>query len=394
MTDLNKRVVVKFGGADLSSPERIQKAAQMVARAPYEEIIVVVSAMGDMTDNLDNVISSLNEISDDDYADIISMGERISARVFSSALKSLGIDSEFIDPSSSNWPIITNSHYKSADPNLEQSSKIVNKYLVPMLGKTIPVICGFLGKDLQGKITTLGRGGSDTTALLLARFVKADEVLLVKQTNGVLSADPKIVPNAQTIKRIGIHEMFDLAQGGAKVIKPESLKYKLPNQILRIIDFSNGDLSSKGTEIIGCFNPPSAEIKSYKNLLAINVLCEVNAENLAAIFQILRSKLIYGVSSGSRSITVFISDININQILNELNQLPNVKAISHKEGVSLIQISHPMFIDSPGGVSLISNALSENSINILEITTSKATINVFIGEKQLKNAKEAIKNAF
>lgn len=391
---MSKRVVVKFGGADLSSTERIHKAAEMVARAPYEEIIVVVSAMGDMTDNLDNVISSLNQISDADYADIISMGERISARVFSSTLKSLGINSEFIDPSNSNWPIITNSNYKAAVPNLEESTKIVSKYLVPILGKTIPVVCGFLGKDLQGNITTLGRGGSDTTALLLARFAKADEVLLVKQTNGVLSADPKIVPNAQTIKRIGIHEMFDLAQGGAKIIKPESLKYKLPDQILRIVDFSNGDLSAKGTEIIGCFNPTSAEIKNYKNLLAINVLCGVNAENLAAIFKILRSKLIYGVSSGSRSITVFISNMNVNQILNELNQLPNIKAISHKEGVSLIQIRHPMFIDSPGGVSLISNALSENSINILEITTSKATINVFIGEKQLKKAKEAIKNAF
>lgn len=391
---MSKRVVVKFGGADLSSPERINKAAQMVARAPYEEIIVVVSAMGDMTDNLDNLISSLNQISDADYADIISMGERISARVFSSTLKSLGINSEFIDPSNSNWPIITNSDYKSAVPNLEKSAKIVKKYLIPILGKTIPVVCGFLGKDQEGNITTLGRGGSDTTALLLARFVKADEVLLVKQTNGVLSADPKIVPNAQTIKKIGIHEMFDLAQGGAKIIKPESLKYKLSDQILRIVDFSNGDLSVKGTEIIGCFNPTSAEIKSYKNLLAINVLCEVNAENLAAIFQVLRSKLIYGVSSGSRSITVFISDINIKQILNELSLLPNVKAISHKEEVSLVQIRHPMFIDSPGGVSLISNALSENSINILEITTSKATINVFIGDKQIKKAKEAIRNAF
>jgi aspartate kinase len=390
---LCKRVVVKFGGADLSSAEKIQKAAQMIVRAPYKEIIVVVSAMGEMTDNLDQLISSLNQISDADYAEIISMGERISARVFSTALKSLGVESEFVDPSNPNWPIITNSQYKSAVPDLENSSKLASKYLVPMLGKKIPVICGFIGKNLQGKITTLGRGGSDTTALLLARFVSADEVLLVKQTNGVLSADPKYVPGAQPIKKIGIQEMFDLAQGGAKIIKPESLKYKLPNQILRIVDFSDGDLRGKGTEITGCFYPNSAEIKSYKNLTALNVICEVNSENLSEIFQILRSKLVYGVSSGSKSITVFISDIDIKLVLNELNQLPNVKAISHKENVSLIQITHPMFIDSPGGVAQISNALSKNSINILEITTSKATINVFIREKQLKNAKDAIRNA-
>ena len=136
----------------------------------------------------------------------------------------------------------------------------------------------------------------------------------------------------------------------------------------------------------------SSEYRS-KNLLAINIICEVNAENLGALFQLLKSKLVYGVSSGSRSITVFISETKLKIILNELHQIKNFKAISHKEDVSLLQISHPMFIDSPGGVAVISNALSQASINIIEITTSKATINVFIEEKQLKSAKEAIENA-
>jgi aspartate kinase len=355
---------------------------------------VVVSAMGDMTDKIETILSPLNKITDADYADIISMGERMSARVFSSTLKSLGLKSEFIDPSNPNWPIITNSNFRNAKPDLEKTTSMVNRYLIPMISKSIPVICGFLGKDKQGRITTLGRGGSDTTALLLAKCLDADEVLLVKQTNGVLSADPNIVPNAKTIKKLGIHEMFDLAQGGAKIVKPESLKYKLPNQKLRIVDFSNGNLTSKGTEITGSFSPNSAEIKSYKNLLAINIICEVNAENLVTLFQLLKSKLVYGVSSGSKSITVFISETKLKIILNELHQIKNFKAISHKEDVSLLQISHPMFIDSPGGVAVISNALSQASINILEITTSKATINVFIEEKQHKSAKEAIENAF
>jgi aspartate kinase len=386
--------VVKFGGADLSSGEKILRATQMVVEAPYKEIIIVVSAMGDMTDKIENIISSLNKITDADYAEIISIGERMSARVFSSALKSLGVESEFIDPSGPNWPIITDSKFRNAKPDLEKTSSLVNKYLVPMLGKKIPVICGFLGKDIQGKITTLGRGGSDTTALLLAKCLDANEVLLVKQTNGVLSADPEIVPSAKNINKLGIHEMFDLAQGGAKIVKPGALKYKLPDQKLRIIDFSNNNLTSKGTEITGSFSQNSAEIKSYNNLLAINVICEVNAENLGILFQVLKSKLVYGVSSGSRSITVFISEAKLKLILNELHQIENFKAISHKENVSLLQISHPMFIDSPGGVALISNALSQNSINIIEITTSKATINVFIEEKQLTSAKEAIENAF
>jgi aspartate kinase len=387
-------VVVKFGGADLSSGEKIRRAARMVANAPYKEIIVVVSAMGDMTDIIENILSPLGKISDADYADAVSMGERMSAQIFSSALRSLGVRSVTFDPSNDNWPIITDSRFRNAKPDLEKTTSLVKAHLVPLLGKIIPVVCGFIGRDNQGRITTLGRGGSDTTALLLAKCIEANEVLLVKQTNGVLSADPKFVPKAKTINKLGIHEMFDLAQGGAKIVKPESLKYKLPDQKLRIVDFSNESLASEGTEITGSFNPNSAEISSYKHLLAVNVICDVNSENIGSLFQALKSKLVYGVSSGSRSITVFISNANIKQLLNKLQKIQSFKAISHKANVSMIQINHPMFIDLPGGVAMISNALSKDSINIIEITTSKATINVFIEEKQLKCAKEAIENAF
>ena len=391
---MNTRIVVKFGGADLSSAEKIQRAAQMVAKAPYNEIIVVVSAMGDMTDIIEKVISPLTKITDADYADILSMGERLSARVFSSTLRSLGVISETLDPSNDNWPIITDSNFRNAKPDIEKTTFLVNKYLVPKLGKIIPVVCGFLGKDMQGRVTTLGRGGSDTTAILLAKCVKADEVLLVKQTNGVLSADPNFVADAKPINKLEIQEMFDLAQGGAKIVKPEALKYKLPDQKLRIIDFSAGSLTSQGTEIIGSFSLTSAEMNCEQNLLAINVICEVNTDNLTKLFQVFKSDLVYGVSSGSRSITVFISKNDTKKILNELHKIRGFKAISHKENISLLQISHPTFIDSPGGVSLISSTLSRASINILEITTSKATINVFIEEKQLKSAKEAIENVF
>jgi len=391
---VSTRIVVKFGGADLSSAEKIQRAAQMVAEAPYDEIIVVVSAMGDMTDIIEKVISPLTKITDADFADILSMGERLSARVFSSTLRSLGVMSETFDPSNDNWPIITDSCFRNAKPDIEKTTFLVKTHLVPKLGKIIPVVCGFLGKDMQGRVTTLGRGGSDTTAILLAKCVKADEVLLVKQTNGVLSADPSFVADAKPINKLEIQEMFDLAQGGAKIVKPEALKYKLPDQKLRIIDFSAGTLTSQGTEIIGSFSLTSAEMNSEQHLLAINVICEVNTNNLTKLFQVFKSDLVYGVSSGSRSITVFISKNDTKKILNKLHEIHSFKAISHKEEVSLLQISHPRFIDSPGGVALISSTLSRASINILEITTSKATINVFIEEKQLKSAKEAIVNVF
>jgi aspartate kinase len=388
------RAVIKFGGADLATGEKIRQAAKMVTEAPYKEKVVVVSAMGKMTDNLVGAVSQIGKVAEVDTAEIISMGERTSARVFCSALKALGTNAEVIDPCNSNWPIITNSNFLEAKPNLEKTAAAVQKFIAPMLKKAVPVVCGFLGKDEDGRVTTLGRGGSDTTALLLAKCLEADEIVLVKETSGILSADPRIVPEARFISSLDIHEAFDLVQGGAKIVKPEALKYKLPNQSLRIVSFDSGNLAFGGTEITGSFNLNSAEMESHEDLLAINVVCEVNSGNLREAFSALEDKPIYGVSSGKKSITIFTSDGDVGEVINRLHNVKTFKAISHRENVAMLQVNHPTFIDSPGAVAKISAALSSEGINIIEVTTSKATINVFIEANQLKNAKEAIIDVF
>lgn len=388
---MSNRVVIKFGGADLSSGEKINQAAQLIASSPFKEIVVVVSAMGKMTDTLVQTAKHIR-VSEEDYADIISMGERTSARIFCSYLRAHGLEAELFDPAFENWPVITDSNFLNAKPDLEKTLMLTNRQVKPILGKTVPVICGFLGKDENGKVTTLGRGGSDTTALLIAKCIDADEIILVKETSGVLSADPKMVPDARPLSKLDIHEMFDLAQGGAKIIKPEALKYKLQDQTLRIVDFASGNLATGGTEITGSFNLNSAETASLEGLIAINIVCDVNAENIREIFSALSQKPVFGVSSGRKSVTVFTSDGNVAQVLSRLHAVNGFKAISHREKVAMMQISHPQFIDSPGGIAKISAALSKAGINILEVTTSKATINVFIEENQLKRAQEAINN--
>jgi len=389
---MSNRVVIKFGGADLSTGEKIRHAAELVMQSPFREKVVVVSAMGNATDSLVSTMSKVGNVNDEDYAQVLSMGERTSARVFCSALRALGAKAEVFDPASENWPIITDSSFRDARPDVEQTRALVQKFIMPMLPEAISVVCGFLGKDHDGHVTTLGRGGSDTTALLLAKCLEADEVILVKETSGVLSADPKMVSEAKPLDKLDVHEMFDLAQGGAKIVKPESLKHKLPHQKLRIANFASENLAAGGTEITGSFNINSVEMTSLRNLLAINVVCEVNAGNLRQVFSVLSQKPVYGVSSGRRSVTVFTSDGNVRDVVNRLHAIEGFKAISHRENVALLQVSHPMFVDSPGGVAKISSALSQNGINIIEVTTSKATINVFIEENQLKKAMEAISN--
>ncbi len=386
------RAIIKFGGADLSTGEKIRKAAEMVVKSGYKEIIVVVSAMADTTSNLINAISQIDNISDKDYAEIVAMGERTSARIFCSALRSFGAEAVYIEPSQEEWPIITDSNFRDAKPDMGKTRRRVKRYLEPLLGKKIPVICGFLGRDEHGNITTLGRGGSDTTALLLANCLKTDEVVLVKETEGVMSADPQVVPDAKPLSRLEVYEMFTLAHGGAKILKAESLKYKLPNQRLRIVSFSEG-LRSDGTEIVGVFNSNSFEVKERRGLLAITVVCEINTKNMSRLFSSLGERPIYGVSTGRRSLTIFTSAEGMKELMNRLHGLNVSKALSCRSNVGLIELTHPILIDSPGWIAKVSGALASKNMNIIEITTSKATINIFIDESIFEDAVKAVRDA-
>lgn len=366
----------------------------MVLKSGFKEIIVVVSAMGNTTDNLIDIMSHLGKISDKDYADILSMGERTSARIFCSALRALGADAVYIEPSHEEWPIITDSNFRDAKPDMQETFMRVQKYIEPLLSSgKIVVICGFLGRDKNGNVTTLGRGGSDTTALVLANCLRAGEILLVKETEGVLSADPKIVNKPRILNKIDIYEMFELAHGGAKIVKAEALKYKIPGQRLRVVGFMSGDLRSPGTEIIGVLNSGSFEIREERNIAAISLICDINPRNLSQLFESLSENTLLGVSTGRRSITIFVVTKDLKGLISNLHSLGFVKALSCLTNVGLIEISHPDFVDSPGWVAKITGALASRGINIIEVTTSKSTINIFIDESKMNEALLAVRGA-
>jgi len=146
---------------------------------------------------------------------------------------------------------------------LTQSWKIAKKNIrecvLPILEKgVIPVVAGFLGKTRDGKITTLGRGGSDTTAFVLAEALNADEIVLVTDADGILSGDPKIVSNPERLKEIDVNTLVGLADSGAKFIHSKALKYKPRNINVRVINHSHGNLSKEGTVITGAL---AAEIR-------------------------------------------------------------------------------------------------------------------------------------
>jgi aspartate kinase len=389
---MTRRVVVKFGGAELSTGSMVRKAAETVKESGYEEVVVVVSAMGKTTDNLLSYLSDIGHISDIDYSDIVGMGERISARLFCSTLKLLGVKSTYFDPQQERWPIITDSNFRNAKPDITETRKRLQKNLEPLLRDCIPVVCGFLGKDKEGHITTFGRGGSDTTATLIGNCLNADEIILVKDTKGVLSADPKIIPNAKPLHSLTVEEMFSLAYGGAKIVRPEALKYKLSRQTLRVVNFSSGKLSSEGTEIIGVFKFNPMEVKSHRGLTAITLIGDINSENLGRLFSALGKGEIFGVSTGGSSLSVFIKVEVSSDVVRCLHDLGCFKAVSSRESVSAIELVNPDFIDSPGWIAKISRLLAIKGINIIEMTTSKAAINVFVDEKRLDETLKAIRD--
>lgn len=384
------RVVVKFGGGELTSGKAYKEAARMISNSGFREVVVVVSAMKGVTDSLVKCINEVEGIEDQDYADIVAMGERTSARIFNSALRSVGLKSTYFDPQQERWPIITDSNYREATPDLNETRRRVKQHLEPLLGECIPVVCGFIGKDRSGRVTTLGRGGSDITATLLGNCLRAEEVILVKNTVGVLSADPKYVPDAKPLDKITIEEMFSLAQGGAKIIHPDALRYKLPGQRMRVIGFP-GDLSSNGTQIVGVFKANPVDIRRHHGLAAITLVGEINPTNLSRTLQVFDGRKIFGMGTSRNSITIFVEVRNPERVLNQICRLNYFKAVSLKDKVGAIELVSPSFVDSPGWVARVSGALAEKSINIIEVITNKASITIFVDEDKMEQALNAVK---
>ena len=181
------RVVAKFGGTSLGSGDRINRAADSIAAAVEKghEVAVVASAMGNTTDELLEDIKY--DAEESDRAEIVSMGERTSVRMLKGALAARGVEAVFLEPGADEWPIITDEY---GEVDVEETTRRAEA-LAARLDDVVPVITGFLAQDLQGNVTTLGRGGSDTTAVMLGNYMGADEVVIVTDVEGVMTGDPR-----------------------------------------------------------------------------------------------------------------------------------------------------------------------------------------------------------
>ncbi len=403
-------IVVKFGGTSVGDGSRIKKAAQSVVNEYMKgnQVVVVVSAVNKTTDELIGLSNDAIGVSltDKQKAEIMAMGELTSARLFSATIESLGVTSQFIDPYNELWPIITDSNSLEAKIDLKTTSKKSEEIRSLINQGIIPVICGFLGKGPSGEITTLGRGGSDVTAFLLGHCLEANEVIIVTDVEGVMSTDPNKIESARLLDEISVEEMRDLATHGAQVLHPHALKYKDPLISAKIINFEHGDLTSKGTRIVGPFEGEMLKcVTLYKNPISLIAIVGEAMVKKVGLFAGLTGCLaeedinIFGISAGQNSMTAFVDKSDSNKAYHLLHQFvvenDVLSSLSLGRDTAMITFVSPDIIDTPGIISEITEPLRKHSINIVEIISSQTAVVLFVdwkdGEEAHKLVSEVLK---
>ena len=404
----NKKIVVKFGGSSLSDHERLIRAVVAVVNEAKKgiRVAVVVSAMGKTTDDLMTTAknASNGKLEKRDLDDILSMGERTSIRIFSTALRTNGMGSCYFDPIDSNWPIITDSAFQNANPILTDCEKNIRESVLPIVEKgVIPVVAGFLGKTKDGKITTLGRGGSDTTAFILAEALAADEIVLVTDAEGIMSGDPKIISNPERLREIDVNALVGLADSGAKFIHSKALKYKPKNINVRVINHARGDLSAEGTVITGALTTElGAEIAHPFPVAEITVVGNGISANPKVILEMVEKakehSLLLGMSMNTNSVILYVSqEKSLDAFFKEIHEITTSNketiAMAVKKDLVFIKTSGVGLEETQGIIGKISEDLRLNGINISGILTITSSILLFVDWNEREKALKLIKNS-
>ena len=403
-----KKIVVKFGGSSLADPEKLGKALAAVVKEAKQgtKIVVVVSAMGKTTDMLMNTVrnTSNGKLEKRELDDILSMGERTSVRIFAAALKTNGVESCYLDPLDCRWPIITDAVFSNANPILEECERRIREHVLPIVEKhVVPVIAGFVGRTADGKITTLGRGGSDTTAFILAEALNASEVALVTDADGIMSGDPKIVSNPRRLSEIDVSTLVGLADSGAKFIHSKALKYKPRSIAVKVINHTYGDLSQKGTLIIGALTTElDVEIAHPTPVSEITVVGQALSSSPQIILEMVEEvkahTTLLGMSMNTNSVILYVSqEKKIESLFNEIHDttLKNKETIAMavKKDIAFLKISGVGLEESHGIIGRVSETLRVNQINIYGMLTITSSILLFVDWSERRKALQLIRDS-
>jgi aspartate kinase len=397
-------VVQKYGGSSVAGPERMRAVAQRIAQVHDQghSIVVAVSAMGDTTDDLIKLVTAITDKPDEREMDVLlSTGEQISISLLALTLK--GAAKPVISLTGAQAGILTDSTHTKAKI-LEINPLRLEQEL--QLGKIV-IVAGFQGIDRLNDITTLGRGGSDTTAVALAAALKADMCEIYTDVDGVYTTDPRLVPDARKLKEISYEEMLELASLGAAVLHPRSvelaMRYKIPLVVRSSFNQNPGTTVKEVDQVersqavtgvaydlnvakIGIFNvwdKPGVAYKLFKTLSDQNV-------NVDMIIQ-------SSMHNEVNDISFTCAQADLKKALNIIETLlPELGAdgFTSDADVAKVSIVGAGMLSNPGVAALMFEALCEAGINLEMISTSEIKISCIIRAEKVKQAVAALHKKF
>ena len=399
-----KIVVLKFGGTSVGSIEKIKKVAEIIEEYKKKnyKIIVVSSAMSGVTNELIKKSKGISKnFSDAEYDVLVSSGEQVACSLIAGRLIHKGFKSR----SWSAWqiPILTEGPHKNSKIHLINKKKI-SDYLRE---GGIPIITGFQGVNKEGRLTTIGRGGSDASAIILAKFFKAKRCVIYTDVEGVYTTDPNKLKKAKKIQIISYEEMLEMASLGAKVMQPVSIQDARLNRIE--VEVKSSFVKKPGTLITKRSN-----IKNDKIITGISTTYNDSKISLvgvkdkpgvaAAIFRPLSKNsinvdmVVQNISANGKetdlTFTIKTEDLNKTKKIIKENKRINFRKLLLKKGVAKISIIGVGMISTPGVTYKMFQALANKRINIQVISTSEIKISVLIDKKNVKKALEVLHKEF
>ncbi len=391
-----KIVVLKFGGTSVGTIEKIKKVCRIIGefRKKKYKVIVVSSAMSGVTNELVKKSRLISEnFSENEYDVLVSSGEQMACSLIAGRL----INNGFKSRSWLGWqlPIYTNGPHKNSRIYQINKKKII-KYL---RDGGIPIVAGFQGINKENRITTIGRGGSDASAIMLAKFFKAKRCIIYTDVEGVFTTDPNKLSKAKKIKVISYEEMLEMASLGAKVMQPVSIQDARLNRIDIEVksSFTNrpGTLITKKSNISK--NKIITGISSTHNDSKVTLVGVKDKPGVAAsIFKPLSinsinvDMVVQNISANGKetdlTFTIKTDDLNKTKKIIKENKKINFRKILFEKGVSKVSIIGVGMITTPGVSFRMFQSLSSKNINIQVISTSEIKISVLINSKDVKKA--------
>lgn len=391
------RVVAKFGGTSLGSGDRINRAADSIAGAVEggHEIAVVASAMGSTTDDLLEDITF--ETDEADRAEIVSMGERTSVRMLKAALASRGVEAIFVEPGRDEWPIVTDEY---GEVDVEETRRRA-KELAAELDGVVPVITGFLAETHDGSVTTLGRGGSDTTAVMLGKYMQADEVVIVTDVEGVMTGDPSVVEGARNVGEISVDELRNLSFRGAEVVAPSALSYKDDRMGVRVVHYQHGDLLTGGTSIEGEFENL---VDMREKPLACVTIAGRAIRNRPGILSDLSTPLakeginLDAVASGMDSVTFYVDSEEAEETEAILHEAviddDALSSVTLESDFAVIRVTGGELPNQSGIIQAVITPVAERNITVHDVITSATSVAVFVPWADRERTLEVLQETF